>query len=170
MKKAILIMLVLFLGCKKKTEEVSEKPIRNTEEISEKLIKNSQGEIYIAIVKDSNRLIKRKYFNLSKNDVHVLELGLKKAVEEINNDHNKKYGYEYDPNDLIKLNNYKRQYCPYLNSKGEKEVIVNCLCQVFNDKWKTRLGLGDGGGKCFFGGIINLTKRSYYGFYINSPM
>lgn len=70
-------------------------------------------------------------------------------------------------NFIIDLKGYKRQYIAVLNSKGEKEVWVNCFCETDNSVWKTKLILVDDGGNCYFNLKINLTTGKYYEFEVN---
>ena len=78
--------------------------------------------------------------------------------------------YTYCKNDhrdeLIKHANYKRQYVPVINNKGEKEVWVNCFCDYESD-WQKRIVIVFDGGKCFFNLKINITKKEYYDFGTN---
>ncbi|WP_162128255.1 hypothetical protein [Flavobacterium phycosphaerae] len=76
---------------------------------------------------------------------------------------------ESDENITINLNDYKRQYCAYINPKGEKVVHVNCLCSVRGDAWQRGYESVLGGGKCFFGGTINLSLQKFSDFYTNAP-
>ena len=67
----------------------------------------------------------------------------------------------------IDLNNYKRQYVAVINSFGEKEVWVNCLCKQNNENWKKEIIFVDDGGSCYFNLKINLSKSRYYDLVIN---
>lgn len=71
----------------------------------------------------------------------------------------------------INLKSYKRQYVPFISSKGERKVYVNCFClrdfpNEFN-YWKKILVEVDDGGSCFFHLTINLTSLQYEQIYIN---
>ena len=73
-------------------------------------------------------------------------------------------------NQGIELKRYKRQYVPYINSKGQKEVYVNCFC--FSDEiefkyWRKQLVMVDDGGDCFFHVTINLTTNKCGNLYVN---
>jgi hypothetical protein len=158
MKNLIYLLLISFLSCN-----------NNLDDTSKKLIKNSEGEICIAIVEQDSIFRLGDAFDLTKTEVKKVGEILIEAVDEINNAHTRKYLYEYDPAGLIKLEDYKRQYCPYLNEKGEKEVFVYCFCRPDDNNWTKHLEISYGGGKCYFGGTINLTNGTYKEFYINSP-
>ena len=58
--------------------------------------------------------------------------------------------YKLDKNKfIIDLTQYKKQFIPVLNRKGEKEVWVNCFCEDnFND-WKQQIVKVQDGGKWF---------------------
>lgn len=73
--------------------------------------------------------------------------------------------------DYIDLKKYKRQYVPYINSKGEKIVFINCFCNGIDNSgtWKKKLLVVEDGGRCFFAVIINVTKKIYHQLLINGP-
>jgi hypothetical protein len=70
---------------------------------------------------------------------------------------------------FIDLANYKRQYFPIINSKGEKEVWVNCFCSGswHFSEWRRQIVEVSDGGNCFFNVIINLTRRTYRDLRVN---
>jgi len=70
----------------------------------------------------------------------------------------------------IELKHYRRQYVPFINSQGEREVYVNCFCTVsMQDGWKEHLVYVMDGGNCFFHVTVNLNKRTYEDFRVNLP-
>jgi hypothetical protein len=69
-------------------------------------------------------------------------------------------------NEKIIFNNYKRQYIPYINTEGEKEVWVNCFC-TSNSSWKNKIFIGRDGGSCYFNLNVNLNRKKYYNLYVN---
>ena len=81
-------------------------------------------------------------------------------------DYNKHILSFLSPNDdkrnyLINLKDYKRQYTPTTNSKGEKEVLIYCMCQTFKFDWKKeRMAVRDGG-KCYFMVKVNLSTKDF---------
>jgi hypothetical protein len=68
---------------------------------------------------------------------------------------------------VIDLKNYRRQYIVVTNTKGEKEVWVNCFCNISNKTWRTRILIVMDGGNCYFNLKINLTKQSFYDLMVN---
>jgi hypothetical protein len=64
---------------------------------------------------------------------------------------------------------YKRQYIPYINKDGEKEVWINCFCSSFKDdkNWREKLVLVKDGGDCYFNLKINLDKNLCKDIVIN---
>ena len=68
---------------------------------------------------------------------------------------------------LLPSTNYKRQYFPVINSKGEKEVRVNCFCGQADFDWKKEELMVCDGGNCFFNFVINLKTKKYYDLIIN---
>jgi len=66
------------------------------------------------------------------------------------------------------LENYKRQYVPFINAKGEKEVFINCFCLMpKDDRWKSDIIIFHDGGSCFFKVSINLNKNECYKIAVN---
>ncbi|MBE9577197.1 hypothetical protein [Flavobacterium proteolyticum] len=162
MKIIILLLSILsFINCNKSDSEKSEK-----------WIKNSKGEIYIAILETYSWEGATPTF-LTKKEVEEVNKILPKAVEKMNIDIKKMF---HDtptewPNLIVSLNNYKRQYFPYINKKTkQKEVFVSCFCRVDNDKWKTEGFNVLGGGNCYFYGTINLSTGDFNNFMTNAPM
>jgi len=68
---------------------------------------------------------------------------------------------------VIDLKKYKRQYIAVINSKGEKEVWVNCFCDTWKKNWRKELIFVLDGGNCYFNLKINLTKGEYYDLMVN---
>ncbi len=66
------------------------------------------------------------------------------------------------------LSNYRRQYIPYYNDKGEKIVTVYCHCLSFSlGKWQYEVLQIEDGGNCHFDTVINLTKRTHERVWVN---
>lgn len=68
---------------------------------------------------------------------------------------------------IIDLTRYKRQYMVVLNSKGEKEILINCFCDHGGMNWKRDLYFVDDGGNCYFTLKMNLTTGRYYELMVN---
>jgi len=83
-----------------------------------------------------------------------------------NNDKHPEFKLE-KKNFIIDMTRYKRQYVAILNSKGEKEVWVNCFCAAGNQNWKKNLIFVQDGGNCYFNLKINLTTGKYYEVIVN---
>ena len=62
---------------------------------------------------------------------------------------------------------YYKQIIPVINSKGQKEVWVNCLCKVSGDTWKKRVINTNDGGRCYFNLKINLSTNIVSDFSVN---
>ncbi len=70
--------------------------------------------------------------------------------------------------EYINLANYKRQYVPYVTSKGEKKVYINCFCTPDHfDYWKKSLVEVMDGGSCFFQLTLNLSLKQYEKLHLN---
>ena len=69
---------------------------------------------------------------------------------------------------VIDLQRYYRQYIVVFNKRGEKEVWVNCFCNIQSlDNWREKPVIVMGGGNCFFNVRINLTRKSFSDFMVN---
>ena len=63
---------------------------------------------------------------------------------------------------------YYKQFIAVINSKGEKIVWANCVCEIKDFKyWKRSEVFVDDGGNCFFNLKINLTKGTTYDLMVN---
>ncbi|BCY29053.1 hypothetical protein [Flavobacterium okayamense] len=140
---------------------------------SEKYIKNSKGEVYIVILETHNWKGETATF-LTKNELKIINEILPLAVDQMNLELKENFKDFPDelPNLNVNLDEYKRQYFPYLiNKTGEKEVFINCFCKVKDDfNWKEQKVEVLGGGKCYFQGFINLKTRKFSHFLINAPL
>ena len=99
---------------------------------------------------------------LSEGEVNKIEKLINSAVNKNNKGSNKYY-------QIKNPENYYKQLVAIINSKGEKEVWVNCFCSVENISYwrKSLVGVVDGG-FCYFNLKINLTKSKAYDFMVNN--
>ena len=114
--------------------------------------------------------------DLTNDDFVKIETILNNCINDYNSDQERQFKeinhkhpeYKLDKkNFIIELTRYKRQYVAILNSKGEKEVWVNCFCGAGNQNWKNNLIFVLDGGNCFFNLKINLTTGKYYELMVN---
>lgn len=114
--------------------------------------------------------------DLTNDDLQKIEPILNKCVQDYNHDQERQFKeimdkhpeYKLDKkNFIIDLTQYKRQYVAILNSKGEKEVWVNCFCNTWNSAWKKEIIFAKDGGNCYFNMKINLTTGQYYQLVVN---
>lgn len=114
--------------------------------------------------------------DLTNDDLQKIETILNKCISDYNPDQerqfieisNKHPEYKLDKkNFTIDLTRYKRQYVAVLNSKGEKEVWVNCFCGEWESNDRNRILQVEDGGNCYFNLKINLTKGEYYELMVN---
>ncbi|HNR06506.1 MAG TPA: hypothetical protein PKM27_04265 [Saprospiraceae bacterium] len=113
---------------------------------------------------------------LTTEDLLKIETILKKCVNEYNpeqerqfkeiNDKHPEYKLERK-SFIIDLARYKRQYMAIVNSKGEKEIWVNCFCGNWDKNSRTSPVMVDDGGNCYFNLKINLTTGQYYELMVN---
>ena len=71
-------------------------------------------------------------------------------------------------NFIINLPKYKRQLVAVINTKGEKEVWVNCFShELYKMDWHHEIAFWHDGGNCLFNVRINLTKRKWCDLMVN---
>ena len=116
---------------------------------------------------------------LTNDDLQKIETILNKFISEYNPNQEIKFKEISDKHPENKLNKknftidltrYKRQYITVLNSKGQKEVWVNCFCNALKSKWKKELFLVKDGGNCYFNLKLNLTSDQYYELMVNGDV
>ena len=103
-------------------------------------------------------------FSITNGDLQEVDKLLQACIDSFNStqDTTKRFS-EY-----IGLANYKRQYVPFVNSKGEKKVYVNCFCTPHPfDYWKKSLVEVMDGGNCFFQLTLNLSLKQCEELQIN---
>jgi hypothetical protein len=119
-----------------------------------------------------------KQAELTSQDLEDVEILLKKCIDEYNLGQEKQFNeikskYPEQKFDIkyftIDLKRYKRQYFATTNKKGDKEVWINCLCDInsWNQDWKKELLIVKDGGNCYFNLIINLSKQKYSELSVN---
>lgn len=117
-----------------------------------------------------------KQAELANNDFVIIEELLETCINSYNTQQQKRYNkimakhpeYTLRKEDfIIDLKVYKRQYVAITNSKGEKEVWVNCFCSTEIENWKKDIILFFDGGNCYFNLKINITKGTYYNLMVN---
>jgi hypothetical protein len=114
--------------------------------------------------------------DLTNDDLIKIETILNKCIDDYNPDQERQFNEINNKNPeyslekksfIIDLNIYKRQYIAVINSKGEKEVWVNCFCRTNNSNWKNERVIVKDGGNCYFNLKINLTTGQYYELMVN---
>jgi hypothetical protein len=98
-----------------------------------------------------------KASTLSVSEIVDIENLIKKRINEYN-----KNASQF----IAKPDKYYKQFIAVINSKGEKEVWVNCCCSVMAD-WRKQIQVTYDGGSCYFSLKINLTKGTVYDFMVN---
>ncbi|MFT7250865.1 MAG: hypothetical protein ACI9FW_000582 [Flavobacterium sp.] len=161
----VILFSVFFLNCSKSNEKPT--PLNyDTKKIA---------------ILDSRKLEdfkNRESAKLGNNDIAEIERLLKLSVSNYNSNQVKLIPYYQKkyPNikvgsesvGVIILNNYKRQYVPYVNRKGEKVVWVYCtINKRVHKKWKTELQFAFGGGSDYFRVTINLSNKTYEKLFDN---
>lgn len=113
---------------------------------------------------------------LSTDDLQKIETILNKCVNDYNPEQQRRFkemNDKHSPNKhnqknlIIDLTRYKRQYVAIINSKGEKEVWINCFCRTGSQDWKKNIISVLDGGNCYFNLKVNLTTGQYYELMVN---
>ncbi|AWA31133.1 hypothetical protein HYN48_14105 [Flavobacterium magnum] len=146
----IILLLIFIASCKEKVPKTVEFDLLPMKVPAD----TTNGKQFITII-PFNAIHK---ISLTKTELKILNEKLNKSVMIYNKIHTKK----------IDLKNYNRQYFPYINAKGEKQVEINCFCQFFdNDNWKSkRVDVSDGG-ESYFNLNVNLDDNSFSDLSVN---
>ncbi|SDY06718.1 hypothetical protein SAMN05444411_1187 [Lutibacter oricola] len=151
MKKSIIILIgLLYLGvCRGQSEYVILSKQSTLDELilTYKVLPKNAKKAELS--DEEFRLVGKKtqeYIEIYNTQVNE---GFKKRGEK------KKYAKMYR---IMKLTNYKIQYVPYLNQKGEKEIWINGFCDDFNSDWRKEIISVFDGGNCYFTIKLNLSS------------
>jgi hypothetical protein len=166
------IILIFLCSCKdESTNSEKRSNINIKTEKSKYVLKNSNGDVYIAVIPAKQGLgtfpSTLSMLEVNKINEMLPRIAGKMYKEEC--ERRKRFKENPMP-DSFNLMDYKRQYCPYINKTGEKEVFINCFCRVPDETWKTKIVTVDGGGSCYFMGVINLVTDEDKYFMFNAPM
>jgi hypothetical protein len=171
MKRLIFIVIILILSCNgnKKTDKI----VSGQKTQSEFNLAKSDYTI-LTYQSEWHWIFKNaKTAELSESELNDIEKILRIAVEE-NND-SRRIALKNNPNKeflesryKLKMDGFKRQYVPIINSEGQKEVWINLFCDDFGmQHWKSELFEVEDGGNCHYNLKINLETKKYYALSIN---
>lgn len=151
----------------------------NENQVKQPVIKNVDTSIIAILSFDNTQhwiFKKNKPTDLNADDLYRIEVLLAKCINDYNSQQEKQLKEtskkhpekkRYKKSTIIDISRYKRQYVATINSKGEKEVWINCFCNAFNLNWRTEMILVKDGGNCYFNLKIDLTSDQYYGLMVN---
>jgi hypothetical protein len=156
---AFTLVLFLFISCNQKARM---KPYDKT--VSFSAPKHIDTSLFAIIPIEKFQFVfdsSYKDASLTNNDLLEIDSLLNKCVNDYNNSLSKEVS-----NFRISTIDY-RQYIAAINTKGEKEVWINCFCKTNNIDWKKSVvGVEDGGG-CYYHLKINLATKKYYNLSVN---
>jgi hypothetical protein len=101
---------------------------------------------------------------LTQEDIDKVDSLLTSSVTDYNNSLTE--GHDDYKIDLMGKD-YKKQLIAVTNSKGEKEIWVNCFCDDGDKSWTTEILAVEDGGPCYFNFKVNLTTHRIYDFGVN---
>ena len=167
-----LILIISLTGCGQTNTEIKKK------EKQTKIYKVDASIIAILPFDTTQHWVFKdnKPIDLTTDDLYKIETILNKFINDYNPDQERQFKeindkhpeYKLDKrNFIIDLKRYKRQYIATINSKGEKEVWINCFCNTWDKNWKINLIFVLDGGNCYFNLKINLTTGQYYDLMVN---
>jgi len=117
-----------------------------------------------------------KKVSLSEIDIETIQMLLKKSVDDYNSNVSKDTSHKENRSRFLDLPTYKRQLIAVTNTKGEKEVFVNCISSadlpsIYRSgiNWRKEYFKVNEGGPCYFRVFLNLTTKQYYSFRVNGP-
>jgi hypothetical protein len=94
--------------------------------------------------------------DLSIIDIDTVLSSLKRAIQVYNLSSRNKYFV------IRELDEYKFQFVPVVNVRGEKIVWINAFCDAFGTDWKKHIVVVMDGGNCYFKAKINLTTKQVF--------
>ena len=134
---SIFILIICVAGCGQKNTETQKRP---------NLTSTTTTDTSVFVVLPLVISQPGKPTNLTAEDLVQIEAILKECISDYNPEQEKQFQeinvkhpeYKIDKTKfIIDLTLYKRQYMPTTNSKGEKEVWVNCFCGKWNESSRT---------------------------------
>jgi hypothetical protein len=181
MTKFVLLSLFLIISCNKTKKQVVE--IEHTK-VKQELFKLPKSEFTILTYQSNWHWVYQNVASTKLSELELIDIEyiLKNAIDTNNKLQEKELNAEnicnierpfLETSYKLNLDQYKRQYVPIINSKGEKEVWINFFCNDLHENyfgdldWKTDLIQVEDGGNCFFNIKINLTTKTYYQLEIN---
>ena len=111
--------------------------------------------------------LNHKPLTLTEEDFEQVDKAFDEIMEEniiLRSEKNDTYKIEVTARD------YRRQLVAVTNSKGEKEVWVNCFCDKWDKSWRTRLNTVVYDQYCCFNYKLNLTRDIVYDFRVNMEL
>jgi hypothetical protein len=145
----------------------TEKPKEKVDNFQTSLSYDSTRTVILPLDKGSNypfNNLEHKPATLAQEDIGQIERSLIESVTKYNN--SLAVGHDDYKIDL-KGRDYKKQLVAVTNSKGEKEVWVNCFCDDWDKAWRARVVSVEDGGPCYFNFKINLTTKKVYDLMVN---
>jgi hypothetical protein len=168
----LLFYIITLFSCgqnnnsKKTDNNIKSKEDTNTDSLAKQIFYDTSVIAILPIDTNYHWLFKNvTSVKLTNKDLEIVDVILTSSIKL----HNYKQDTTKEFNEYIDLKKYKRQYVPFVNSKGEKKVYINCFCTSdwSFDNWKKSLVQVDDGGSCFFQVTINLTTAECEKLFTN---
>ncbi|MFZ4402399.1 MAG: hypothetical protein ACOYO1_20400 [Bacteroidales bacterium] len=158
--KNILLLLTLIISTINGLAQVSEKDIVYKWESGD-----IENKIIMLILNDS---ITQKFIP-SINEIKLAKELSINYIDSLEKNRNYEVIKKYGKILKYKHKNYYRQYAGYINTKGEKIIIINACCSEFKQHVnleKNWLLVMDGG-SCFFKIKVNIQNKRCHDFSVN---
>lgn len=168
LKLTLLILSLVFFACEQNKTSRQAAHAKQDTIINQQLIFDTTKIAILPIDTTNHWLFKDVTpLQLTNEDLHSINALLNACIKVHNS--NQDSANEYS--EFINLKEYRRQYVPFFDSKGDKKVYVNCFCShdfpgEFN-YWKKTLIEVDDGGSCFFHLTLNLSTNKFEQLFIN---
>ncbi|WP_271856419.1 hypothetical protein [Patiriisocius marinus] len=169
----ILFIVVLSCNAPKKDENTQERTEKSqTEYLSKKEVILTKSE--------RNLWLKERHgyemWEPSPNDIEKMKSIINDAII------NDEFSFLNKPISQS-INEYYRQYVPYINEKGERMFEVNAFCEILElpphpdslskkwtkQDWRNEMVIVDDGGICYWQMKANIETNEYSDLYANGP-
>lgn len=175
-RKIFLFIILIFLSCNNKKKNIGDSTLKvskiDTSRV--KIFKYDSNDKYCQRVFKSGQnsnLVDKDLIKIENSIDLIIRRQNPHQIETFKEISKIRPKEKFELNDfIIDKKKYVRKYLVITNSKNEKLVYVNLICnEIANHfEWKNYLSEGYGGGSCIFSFKLNLTTNKYYDVYFHA--